>query len=478
MLRHLFKIQRKYKSTSTHEATKLSIINPATGKVTSKIEADNEASVAHKFKLATSAQKNWLKVPIKERVSIMRKFGTLLLKHQQQLAETTTSETGKPIQQALNEIKGTINRVNWFCDNVEEVVKNDVVLKDGNQVTEVIEHKPLGIVANISAWNYPYFVGSNVFVPALLTGNSVLYKASEYSTLTGIRLVDLLLEAGIPAGTIVPVIGAGDIGAEILKHPVNGIFFTGSYATGVKISEAAAKNLCKVQLELGGKDPTYVHNDVDIKVAVESLADGAFYNTGQSCCSVERIYVHQSIYDNFVNQFVETVRSFKVGDPMSKETYIGPLTRPAQIAVLEEQVKDALSKGAKLQIGGKRIQKEGNFFEPTVFTEVNHSMELMREESFGPIIGIQRVADEIEGLSLMQDTQYGLTAGVYSKNEALAQNILSQINSGTVYWNCCDRVSVRLPWSGRKHSGVGVTLSKEGILTFTQPRAWHLSFPK
>jgi acyl-CoA reductase-like NAD-dependent aldehyde dehydrogenase len=199
------------------------------------------------------------------------------------------------------------------------------------------------------------------------------------------------------------------------------------------------------------------------------------YNTGQSCCSVERIYVQASIFDAFVAAFVKEVRSFKVGDPSHEDSYIGPLTRAQQVKLLQMQVADALAKGAKLLVGGHPLDRPGgHWFEPTVLVDVSHEMAVMREESFGPIIGIQAVADDAEGVRLMNDTEYGLTAGVYTRNEARARAILAQVHAGSVYWNCCDRVSPRLPWSGVKHSGMGLTLSTDGITAFTRPKAWHL----
>ena len=266
--------------------------------------------------------------------------------------------------------------------------------------------------------------------------------------------------------------GSGAVGAELLKLNVRGIFFTGSYATGRKVAEAAAGRMIPVQLELGGKDPIYVCDDVDVDAAAEATADGAFYNTGQSCCAVERIYVHRKIYPAYVDAFLRTVRDFKVGDPTDPSTYIGPLARAAQVGVLEDQVTDAVSKGARLAAGGKRLK--GNYFEPTVLLDAAHDMKVMRDESFGPIIGIMPVDDDDRALELMADTEYGLTAGVYSKDRTRAERILGKVSSGSAYWNCCDRVSPRLPWSGRGHSGIGSTLSTYGIQAFLQPKAWHL----
>jgi len=258
-------------------------------------------------------------------------------------------------------------------------------------------------------------------------------------------------------------------------------FFTGSYKTGAAISEVAAKKMIKVQLELGGKDPIYVHEDVSVKDAAEATADGAFYNCGQSCCAVERIYVHEKIYDKFVEHFVAFVKTFKIGNPMNPDTYIGPLARPQHTKFLKEQIKDAVSKGASVLLGGDLVTpspspspSSGNaYFQPTVLVNVNSKMSIMDEESFGPVIGIQKVSSFSEAISLMNDSKYGLTAGVYSKSPSVANEVLEKMEAGTVYWNCCDRVSPNLPWSGRKHSGIGLTLSTEGISTFTVPKAWH-----
>ncbi|MBA2412006.1 MAG: aldehyde dehydrogenase family protein, partial [Burkholderiaceae bacterium] len=339
---------------------------------------------------------------------------------------------------------------------------------------ERISHEPLGVIANVSAWNYPYFVGGNVFAPALLTGNAVLYKPSELAALTGLQIGKRLHESGVPTDVFSVVIGGGTAGAELIKQPVDGVFFTGSYATGQRIAREIGPRMVKLQLELGGKDPIYVREDVDVASAAASLADGAMYNAGQSCCSVERIYVQQTIYEDFVTAFVKEVEGFKIGAPASEATYIGPITRAPQIDVLEQQVADAVGKGAKLLLGGARLQQPGNWFPPTVLSHVNHSMEVMREESFGPIIGIQKVANDDEAVRLMNDTKYGLTAGVYTTDEQCANVILAQLRAGSVYWNCCDRVSPRLPWSGVGQSGIGLTLSTYGIETFTRPKAWHL----
>ena len=456
----------------------MKIINPASEEIVTDVAEDSAATVAEKYARARRAQPSWARVPLSERIAAVRRFRDLLGTHKAELALTLTREMGKPVKQAHNELAAMPGRIDFFLQHTAAVLSDEVVLSEGTgpipKLEETIRHEPLGVVANISAWNYPYFVGSNVFVPALLTGNTVLYKPSEHATMTGLRIAQLLLEAGVSPDAFIPVVGAGEVGRALLEQPVDGVFFTGSHATGKKIAESVAGRLVKTQLELGGKDPTYVCDDVDVKTAAESLSDGAFYNTGQSCCSVERIYVHRKIAGPFIEAFVESVRGFKIGDPEDETTYIGPLARKEQLTVLDAQVADARQRGARLLTGGGRLQRKGWYFEPTVLAEVNHQMQVMRDESFGPVIGLQVVSDDDQAVRLMNDTEYGLTAGVYSADRTRAEGILRRVDAGSVYWNCCDRVSPRLPWTGRKHSGIGSTLSTYGIRAFLQPKAWHL----
>jgi len=453
----------------------MKIMNPATGAVLAEVAADNQKTVRAKYELARAAQPKWAAVPIKKRLAIIAKFRELLIARQDLLARTLTAEVGKPIRQSRNELNGLTARVDFFLAETERAVRDERVYADPKgTLEERIAHLPLGVIANISAWNYPYFVGGNVFIPALAAGNAVLYKPSEFATLTGQHIADLLHEAGVPRNVFIAVIGDGATGAALLRQPVDGVFFTGSYGTGAKIAASTGRRMIKTQLELGGKDPIYVCEDVDVKAAVAGVADGAFYNTGQSCCSVERIYIHEQIYDAFVAAFVAEVKSFKIGDPLDETTYVGAITRKPQLAVLKAQVADAKRKGAKLLLGGHVLKGKGNWYAPTVLADVDHSMLVMRDESFGPIIGLQAVADDEAAIDLMNDTEYGLTAGVYTTSEKRAKRILSKVAAGSVYWNCCDRVSPRLPWSGVKHSGIGLTLSTYGIQTFTRPKAWHL----
>lgn len=452
----------------------MKIINPATEEVITDIQEDNKQSVERKFQQLQAAQSSWQQMPLAERAAILQRFAKLLERDIEHLATILTSEVGKPLQQSRNEINGACNRINWLVANAKKYLSAETMFADAG-LEEKIVYEPLGVVCNISAWNYPYLVGVNVFVSALLAGNAVLYKPSEYATLTGMEIEELLKEAGVPQNIFHIAIGAKEVGELLLTLPFDGYFFTGSYKTGKYIYEKVAPKMVPCQCELGGKDPLYIADDIsDIQAVATGTADGAFYNNGQSCCAVERIYVHEKIYDAYIAAFTKEVKSWKIGLPTAEDVYIGPLSRKEQLPFLEQQVADAVQKGAKLVTGGQRLNHKGYYFEPTVLTNVNHTMTVMKDESFGPIIGIMKVKNDVEAIDLMQDTEYGLTASVYSSDQARAENILQQLNAGTGYWNCCDRVSAALPWSGRKHSGFGTTLSHAGLRAFTKPKAYHL----
>lgn len=452
----------------------MNVINPATGVLITTLQDDTAATLAQKYELLKKGQPQWAMQTLEQRIAVLQRFEQLLQQHTEKLAAVLTSEVGKPLQQSVNEINGARTRIQWLTANAAAYLQPEVMTHTGT-LEERIVYEPLGVIGNISAWNYPYLVSVNVFVPALLAGNAVLYKPSEFATLTGLQVQQLLYEAGVPQEVFQAAIGGAAAGQLMLELPLNGYFFTGSYKTGKYIYEKVASKMVPCQCELGGKDPLYVADDVtDVAAVAAGTADGAFYNNGQSCCAVERIYVQEKVYDAYVEAFVKEVKSWKTGLPTEPGVYIGALTRPAQIEVLNRQIADAQAKGAIVLTGGEEVSGPGNYFEPTVLVNVNHSMELMKEESFGPVIGIMKVKDDAEAIRQMADTPYGLTAAVYSSSAERAQRILAQLNTGTGYWNCCDRVSAALPWSGRGHSGFGATLSHAGLRAFTHPKAYHL----
>jgi acyl-CoA reductase-like NAD-dependent aldehyde dehydrogenase len=452
----------------------MQIINPATEEIIGEVPEDSEASVREKLVLLRVGQPLWAALSVEERIGCIARFHEALDREKNVLAETLTNETGKPLQQSYNELNGARNRIRYFLDHSAQWLAEEWAVAEG-PTREKIVYEPLGVIANISAWNYPYLVGVNVFIPALIGGNAVFYKPSEYSTLTGLHIRRLLYDAGVPENVFQIVTGKGKAGEWLLELPLNGYFFTGSYRTGRLIAEKVASKLAPCQLELGGKDPLYVMDDVkDIAAVAGAALEGVVYNNGQSCCAVERIYVQEGVYDTFVQSYVEQLRKMVVGDPRESGTEIGPLSRPGQLEFLEGQIADAVGKGAKLLSGGQRVNRKGYFIEPAVLVDVHHGMKLMMEESFGPVVGIQKVKDDTEAVALMADTEYGLTAAVYSTSYERAEKVMRQLNTGTVYWNCCDRVSASVPWSGRKHSGLGMTLSYQGIRAFVQPKAYHI----
>lgn len=455
----------------------LEVANPATGECIATLPVDDAASVQAKAGAARAAQPAWAARPLADRLACITRFREGVLRELEPLAQVMTRETGKPIRISRNELSGLLPRIDFFLTETAAALAEETVFDEGG-MCECIQHVPLGVVANISAWNYPWFVACNVVLPALAAGNAVLYKPSEYAPVSGLALARLLHEAGVPPEVMACLTGAGEVGQALLAQQLDGVFFTGSHATGQRIAQAVAGRFLKLQLELGGKDPSYVCDDADPKAAAGSLADGAMYNTGQSCCSVERIYVHERVHDAFVQAFVEAVRAMPMGDPAREDTYIGAITRAPQLAVLEAQVNEAVALGARLLLGGKRGAGPGHWFEPTVLVDVDHRMALMREESFGPVIGIQKVGGDEEALRWMNDSRYGLTAGVYTPDRERARRLMERLRAGSVYWNCCDRVSPRLPWGGVGDSGVGLTLSRYGIQAFTRPRAWHLRQPQ
>ena len=452
----------------------MQIINPATEEVILTVNEDTKSTLESKLRLLKKGQISWYHVNLQQRINILQKFSELLKEQIEESASILTAEVGKPLQQSRNEVNGACNRITWLTSNASKYLR-DEIMTDSEGLIEKIVYEPLGVICNISAWNYPYLVGVNVFVPALLAGNSCMYKPSEFSTLTGLQIKKLLTQAGVPDDAFQVAVGAKEVGEQLLTMPFNGYYFTGSSKTGKYIYEKVAAKMVPCQLELGGKDPLYIADDViEITNIAAGTADGAFYNNGQSCCSVERIYVHEKIYDQYVAEFVNEVKSYKCALPTEEGTYIGPLTRKSQIAFIESQVNDAVKKGATILTGGKPVTGKGYYFEPTVLVNVNHTMSVMQDESFGPIIGIMKVKNDDEAIQLMQDTEYGLTAGVYTANKDRAEKILSQIHTGTAYWNCCDRVSAAVPWSGRKKSGIGLTLSHAGLRAFTNTKSYHL----
>lgn len=457
-------------------APALQSLNPGSGRVMGEVAAATVGDVGTALRRAHAAQREWAAAGFAERIAVMERAAGLLRERADVLAAVLTAEMGKPLGQARGEVRATAERLIWLARNAEEAAApREVGVRGG--VREMTEYEPLGVVANIGAWNYPYFVASNVLGAALPTGSAVLFKPSEVTPLTGHVLGELLADAGVPEGVFTVLQGGKEIGAALAGSGADGVFFTGSVAAGrsVAAAAAAAPRLARVGLELGGKDAAYVRADVeDLAKAAEALADGAMYNSGQSCCSVERIFVHEDVAKEFTDALVAKVRSFVVGDPMKKDTYIGPLALTTQPDFIEGQLAASGGKVVRGAVVHPTLAVSGSYCSPAVVVNPASDSSLMTQESFGPVVAVTSVSSDEEAVAAMDRSDFGLAASVWSADEAAARAVLERLDVGTAYWNCCDRVSPQLPWSGRRSSGVGSTLGHDGLAAMLRPKAYHL----
>ncbi|KAF9065108.1 succinate semialdehyde dehydrogenase [Rhodocollybia butyracea] len=444
-----------------------------------------------------AAQKQWAKVSLDQRIQIATKFveifTSLASSPSSPLFTELTMQMGRPIAQTKSEINGFLDRAKYMIAIAKSSLQDIPIVeqdtgKDKPGFKRFIRRTPLGVVLVIAPWNFPYLTSINSVLPALISGNTVLLKPSPQTPLTAERFAAALIEAGVPEDVIQVV----HLTPELTQHAVEDkrvdfVSFTGSVVGGKKVEEAAvrANGFKGVALELGGKDPAYVRSDADLDYTAAELVDGAFFNSGQSCCAVERIYVHESIYEPFVEKYVDIVKKYKLGDPTDTSTNLGPVVSLAAAERIRKQVDDAVNKGAK------RLIKEGEFKEekmwvgttyvaPQVLIDVDHSMDLMTEETFGPVIGIQKVSSDDEAIKLMNDSPYGLTASVWTAaehnpaSEAAFMNIVDQVETGTVFLNRCDFLDPALAWTGVKDSGRGISLSKFGYDQLTRAKSVHM----
>jgi acyl-CoA reductase-like NAD-dependent aldehyde dehydrogenase len=456
-------------------ARRLSLENPATNEVFKTLTMPDEKELHAMLARARQAFDKWRRTPMSQRVEITYRFVEEMLKRQEEIAREITLQMGKPIKQARAEVATMAERARYLAAIAAKALE-DEILPEKSGFFRKIAHEPRGVVLDIAAWNYPLLISINIVAPALLAGNAVLLKHSSLTPLCALRMQEAYTAAGLPEGVMQAVTVDRDGGDFLVKSPqIDTIFFTGSVAGGYEVYQKAAAGLKRAGLELGGKDPAYVRADADLAFSVPNVADGAFYNCGQSCCAVERIYVHKKVYEEFLEAFIKEVQSYKLGDPLAEETYLGPLAQKKQIHVLEEQTHQAARRGAKVLLGGKATHTNGrgNYFEPTVLVNVSNDMQVMQEESFGPIIGILPVAGDEEAVRLMNDSRFGLTASIWSRNEAAALQLAPQIQAGTVYLNRCDYLDPALPWTGHKESGLGCSLSHHGFQEVTKMKSYH-----
>jgi acyl-CoA reductase-like NAD-dependent aldehyde dehydrogenase len=454
-----------------NDAMTLKVITPYDQSIYRELEFDTAEKIETKVRDAQTAFARWRRVPLAERVQELRKGLDYFRDHQDTIAADITMQMGKPIREAHNEFGGLFERAEHMLAIAEDTLRPEPLPpQEGFQ--RRIEREPLGVVLDIAAWNYPLLIAVNVVVPALAAGNAVLLKHSAKTPICGEhfqRAFDHL------PGLMTNLVLSHDQTSDLIRDPrIAHVVFTGSVNGGRHVHRTAAGRFIDVGLELGGKDPAYVADDADLAFTVPRVVDGALYNAGQSCCAIERVYVHRKVYDVFIEQALDALQRFQPGDPMDPGTTLGPLADPAAIEVLDRQVQDALRRGARLLAGGGRLGgSRGNFYLPTLLADVDTHAEVMYEESFGPLLPVRSVEDDAEALEQMNASRYGLTASVWTRSRERAEWFAARLEAGTVYQNRCDYLDPGLPWTGVKDSGRGSSLSRYGYYALTRPKSIH-----
>lgn len=455
---------------------KLQCISPIDGSVYVERELASAEQISAALERAEQAQRQWRQTPLAKRIAIARKAVEFFSAQEAELANELCWMMGRPIRYGAGEVRGFVERASYMADIAESALA-DIQLPEKPGFTRFIRREPLGVALVIAPWNYPYLTAVNAVLPALLAGNSVLLKHSAQTPLCAERMVAAFDAAGLPSGVFQYLHLSHADTERLIKAPaVQHVAFTGSVPGGAMVEQAAAGRFISTGLELGGKDPAYVRADADLAHAVETTIDGAFFNSGQSCCGIERIYVHASLYDAFVERAVALVKQYRLGRSDDPETTLGPLVRAEAAEFVRGQINEAVAAGATAHIDPAdfALDKPGTaYLAPQVLTGVDHSMRVMSEESFGPVVGIQKVADDAEALRLMNDSEFGLTAAIFSQDEDAALALADQVEAGTVFLNRCDYLDPALAWTGVKNSGHGCTLSSVGFEHLTRPKSFH-----
>lgn len=457
--------------------TTIHCISPVDNSVYVERETANAARVEEVLAAAKTAQKQWKNTSVLERQKLCNKAVDVFVSNKNEIAEELTWQMGRPIAQASGEVDGFEERARHMI-NIADTSLADIRPTEKEGFNRYIKREPLGVVFIIAPWNFPYLTSINAIMPALLAGNTVILKHSAQTPLCAERLERAFTEAGFPKGVFQYLHLSHTDTESIIQSPkINFVAFTGSVPGGEMVERAAVGRFIGVGLELGGKDPAYVRKDASIQYAIETITDGAIFNTGQSCCGIERVYVDKSVYAEFVDGVVALVKNYKLGRPDKKETNLGPMVKSSSAELVRGQIAEAVGAGAKALIDKESfdIDKLGpQYLAPQVLVNVNHSMRIMNEETFGPVISIMSVSDDDEAITLMNDSEFGLTAAVFTQDEKAAIDIGNQIETGTWFMNRCDYLDPALAWTGVKNSGRGCTLSSVGFESMTRPKSYHL----
>ena len=452
----------------------LKCISPIDGSVFAERPVVTMAQAQSMVDRARQAQKSWAARPLDERIALVRKGLARLGEMNDEVVPEIAHMMGRPVRYG-GEFGGVDERASYMADIAADALK-PIVIEDSDRFERRIEHEPHGLVLVIAPWNYPYLTAINTVAPALIAGNAVILKHATQTLLAGERLVRAFMQAGVPADVFQNIfLDHETTSALIAARSFGFVNFTGSVGGGMAMERAAAGTFTALGLELGGKDPGYVMEDADLDAAVDTLIDGAMFNSGQCCCGIERIYVTEKLFDAFVQKAVAIVSGYKLGNPLDQATTLGPMANIRFADLVRSQTADAISKGATAHIDASRFADDGGtYLAPQILTNVTHDMRVMREESFGPVVGIMKVADDAEAIRLMNDSDFGLTASLWTADAARAARIGRDIETGTVFMNRCDYLDPALCWTGCKDTGRGGALSVIGYHNLTRPKSYHL----
>jgi len=455
----------------------LKAISPVDGRVYVERPLATPPQVDAALAAARRGQTVWRRVPVAARAARCARFVDAFVARTAEIAEEISWQMGRPVSQSPGEVRGLAERSRYMIAIAEEALA-DIAVGEKPNFTRFIRREPLGVVLTIAPWNYPYLTAVNSVVPAILAGNAVILRHSAQTPLCAERFAQAFAEAGLPPGVFQALhCSHAEVARMIAGAGIDHVAFTGSVEAGRAIQGAAARRFISVGLELGGKDPAYVRPDADLAHAVAGLVDGAFFNSGQSCCGIERIYVHAAVYDAFVAAYVDLVRQYRLGNPLDPAVTLGPVVRTSAADLVRAHTADAMARGARALVDPTTFAADAPgtpYLAPQVLVDVDHSMRVMTEESFGPVVGIMKVRDDEEAVTLMNDSAYGLTASVWTADADAAIALGERVETGTWFMNRCDYLDPALAWTGVKDSGRGCTLSRVGYETLTRPKSFHL----